>query len=996
MDLRALFSNPPAKYRSAPFWSWNDKLEPGEVAQQVRQMKEQGMGGFFMHSREGLETEYLGNEWMECVKAAVETAREEGILAWLYDEDRWPSGAAGGLVPGRGDEFRGKVLTFEARADLPQEQDDDLLAVFRGRREGNKLVGLREGGGSLARGEAYLLFRREVSGATPWYNDDTPADNLNPEAVREFIKTTHEAYLAEVGGEFGKTVPGIFSDEPNICHANVRSGRRYVPWTDGLEQDFLEKRGYNFLTVVPYLFLEGEKSAKVRHDFWYTVTERFISAFSKQLGDWCQKHGIALTGHLLEENNLGNAIRLGGAIMPHYCHMQLPGIDLLGEQTGEYLTVKQCTSVANQLGKKRVLSETYGCSGWEFTFEGQKWVGDWQYVLGVNHRCQHLALYSLRGCRKRDYPPSFNYNTTWWQENKVVEGYFARLGAVLSQGKPVRELLVLHPQTTAWSKLGDDNQQEVSAFGEKLNGLAKSFIAQKWDFDFGDELVMAEYGRIKRGKLYVGEAGYRVLLIPYAATILKSTVELISEFLNQGGKVLLYGGAPIAVAAEFEPELEKLWQQRGVARVESQEELFALLQELLPQRVKIKDETGLPVGSLLCMERQLEGKAVYFIVNNNREQGFKVQIQLPQMGKLEEWNPLTGEIKEIPVKKEAGKTFEAEFGPTDSKLYVVHLNEEPVFALAEKLAAVKTLELGPRWRHKRTWPNILPLDFCTWRLEGEEWSAFKPLWQAQFELRERLGMRQVHLNGLQQRYLWVGKPHPQDGAKLELLFNFQVQTLPKNLELVLERAELFEVFLNGKRASQPQGWLLDKAMGRVKLAGVQLGKNQLKLCCRYYHWLELEDCFLAGDFGVDHLSLQLVAEAEELRSGDWCLQGYPFYPGSMIYQGVYGHKLGEQVFLTLAAEAVSAAVRVNGKEAGKIPWRAALPVELTEYLQEGENNLELEVFSSPRNMLGPLHRSLRHDSGTGPESFRTEGADWTDSYVLWPWGLKEAKILVRK
>ena len=86
----------------------------------------------------------------------------------------------------------------------------------------------------------------------------------------------------------------------------------------------------------------------------------------------------------------------------------MPAIDLLTEQTDEYLTVKQCASVAHQFGKQGVLVETYAATGWEFSFEGQKWIGDWLYVLGVDHRCQHLMLSSVRGSRKRDYPPCFN------------------------------------------------------------------------------------------------------------------------------------------------------------------------------------------------------------------------------------------------------------------------------------------------------------------------------------------------------------------------------------------------------------------------------------------------------------------------------------------------------------------------------------------------------------------------------------------------------------
>ena len=153
----------------------------------------------------------------------------------------------------------------------------------------------------------------------------------------------------------------------------------------------------------------------------------------------------------------------GGAIMPHYRYQHVPGIDMLTEQNHEVLTIKQCSSVASQLGRKRVLSELYGCTSWEFTFEGQKWVGDWQYVLGVNLRCQHLALYTLRGCRKRDYPPAFNYNTTWWPYNGVVEDYFARVGRILTEGEAVRDVLMIHPIATVWAMMGEGRRRPAYA-----------------------------------------------------------------------------------------------------------------------------------------------------------------------------------------------------------------------------------------------------------------------------------------------------------------------------------------------------------------------------------------------------------------------------------------------------------------------------------------------------------------------------------------------------
>lgn len=99
------FKSPGPDFRGAPFWAWNAKLEPEELIRQIRLMKEMGLGGFFMHARVGLNTEYLGKEWFECVKACIAEAEKLGMNAWLYDEDRWPSGAAGSFVT-REDRFQ--------------------------------------------------------------------------------------------------------------------------------------------------------------------------------------------------------------------------------------------------------------------------------------------------------------------------------------------------------------------------------------------------------------------------------------------------------------------------------------------------------------------------------------------------------------------------------------------------------------------------------------------------------------------------------------------------------------------------------------------------------------------------------------------------------------------------------------------------------------------------------------------------------------------------
>src|SRR5512142_1918869 len=176
--LRNDFSQPPLEFRGAPFWSWNDHLQVEELVRQVHDMKAHGMGGFFMHSREGLETPYMGPEWMQCIRETVKAAQETGMGAWLYDEDRWPSGFAGGLVPARGgDAFRAKIVTLEERDSLPEDASLALV-LFAAQIEHGTLKSLRkiEQDSSLHKNEKYLVLRREISRPSEWFNDDSYAD----------------------------------------------------------------------------------------------------------------------------------------------------------------------------------------------------------------------------------------------------------------------------------------------------------------------------------------------------------------------------------------------------------------------------------------------------------------------------------------------------------------------------------------------------------------------------------------------------------------------------------------------------------------------------------------------------------------------------------------------------------------------------------------------------------------------------------------------------
>ena len=305
--LISQFSSPDSWYRSFLFWAWNDKLDKKELLRQIHAMKAAGIGGFFMHSRDGLETEYMGQEWMEAIKFVVEEAKKLGMYAWIYDEDRWPSGTAGGRVPAQGDAYRLKGMTLEVCEfgqwdDICKEIEDvkeisdnqnGIQAIYAAKVEEMEILSLRrlaleDGHGPLEE-ETLLVARLEVSEHSEWFNFEAPPDNLNPECVQSFINHTQEKDRAIIGEEFGITIPGIFTDEPSLAdrHAAFPPNRSWIPWTYGYGDYFKEKMGYDFLDFLPYFYFEGIYSGKIRHDYWNVTAIRYHEAYFQ--GIFCKK-----------------------------------------------------------------------------------------------------------------------------------------------------------------------------------------------------------------------------------------------------------------------------------------------------------------------------------------------------------------------------------------------------------------------------------------------------------------------------------------------------------------------------------------------------------------------------------------------------------------------------------------------------------------------------------------------------------------------------------
>jgi hypothetical protein len=1018
------FQTPSTAYRSFPFWAWNDQLEIDEIKRQIISMKQQGIGGFFMHSRDGLETAYMGEEWRQCIRAAVETAKENGMYAWLYDEDRWPSGTAGGRVTKEGgDAFRCKGLTLEVCEPENEDykKDNTVLALYGAKISNMDIEKMYriplDHTVKLNSGEKLLVARLEVSGKCEWFNNEAPPDNLNPEAVKYFIKLTHETYKDTVGEEFGKTVPGIFTDEPSLAdrHAAFAKNKGWIPWTYGFEEFYEKRRGTDVFDTIPYIYFNCDNSAKARHDYWHTISERFSESYSKVISEWCSRENISYTGHFLQEDKLGLCARVNGAIMPHYQYQHIPGIDMLTEQTTEYMTVKQCTSVAHQFNRPIVLSETYGCTGWEFTFEGQKWVGDWQFALGVNLRCQHLALYSIRGCRKRDYPPSFNYNTSWWNKNHVVEDYFGRLSVALRQGHPIRKILLLHPMSTVWSRLGTNpygnpirrNERDVpelNAYGEQFNQLIQYLCSMHLDCDLGDEMIMAQYGAAENNKLRIDCAIYDVMVIPQVDTILRTTFELLKLYLNQGGKIVMFEPTPYRIEGICSKDIKMITEHSNCKVIRTKEDMLLELEKLNVRTIKLMNKEGKEERNLLYSLRKTDEGLWLFVVNNSREASCQADVLLPYSGEVERWDALTGQVDQVITENsETAIKFSEHWDKSESKLYFIKQGDGPY--AKEKLPDVQKIlkytfpEIS---KVKATTLNVLTLDVCRYKMDGGVFSEKMEVWKAQYQVRQKLGMRQIHVNGLEQRYKWVHLDHPNDGKQLRLVFEFDIEKVSDGLEhiyLVLEGAKQFEIMCNDTPISNAsEQWFLDRSFDKVLLKGLVIGKNQLKLSCKYNNAMELENCYIVGDFGVT-TQRKIVDQPKTIQIGDWTSQGYFHYTGSLIYQYDYENTFSEhnKLYLDITDfKGVCACVKIN-EHLIDVPWAAAGMIPIAEYLKKGHNSIDVEIFASPRNMLGPFHLAKGKRMVTNDECFCVTNDEYTKAYNVEPYGLMSApKIYIEK
>jgi len=577
------FVNPPYKYTLIPFWFLNDDLDETELIRQIDDFAAHGVYGFIPHARMGLPKSigFMSDRWLHFTKICVDRAARNGMVVVLYDEGMYPSGSCAGQVVAANPRFATRCLARREKGTLG---DDELL---------------------VAENERFLYVNRPSNGhirGVHFGTDDgepgapASADLLNRDAMAAFRHLVLDGHYDTLKEHFGKTIIGVFTDEPDLLGRGHDGGVR--PWTWEFESYLEHYLGYDMRPHCAALFDRDHPDHDRRvHDFFRAVNARLEEVYYAPYGKWCEDHGIALTGHPAGPDDIG-MLR----------HFQIPGQDVvwryvepLDEKSieGAQSTMAKCSwSAQVHFGRSRNANECFGAYGWNFTEDEMWWVTNWLLVRGVNMLFPHAFYYSIRGSRRDERPPDVGPNNVWWDRYNEYADYCRRLCWLLAEGELVCDTLILGtPTSLPWR-------------------AARALFEAQRDFLYLDTKTLRS-AKIGETAIRVGSAAYSAVVIDGPGFADAETFRLLQPMID-GGRVIAYVD-PLPEVPHLAPDASHL---------------VAVLDEIAPRDVRIT-----PPNAHLRFIHVRHDSRHYYLFANEGQETIEGRLEVSARGAGEWWDP---------------------------------------------------------------------------------------------------------------------------------------------------------------------------------------------------------------------------------------------------------------------------------------------------------------------------------------------------------------------
>ena len=711
-----------------PFF-WQHGEDEATLREYMKVIHEANCGAVCVESRP--HPDFCGEKWWRDMDVILDEARKRGMKVWILDDSHFPTGFANGAVKTTplelhrqsvcantiklGGEAREVNLALDGLIppsyapanmmeqyvlpallkDAPHFDDDAVIALTAVNADGEAVT-------IPYSGENVVTWQKPDGDWTVWVmglsrNCGVHREYINmldPDSCRLLIDSVYEKHWQHYAADFGTTIAGFFSDEPELGNGhlyyydNLLGTDQDLPFAATMPNELEKRLGKNWANRLYLLWDnsgDSKETAAVRHAYMDAVTKLLRENFSRQIGSWCREHGVQYIGHMIED---GNAHARTGASLGHYFRgldgQNMAGIDDIGGQVlpqgedepkignlmakrdGEFYHYMMgnlaASAAAIEPGKHGdAMCEIFGNYGWAEGVRLEKYLADHFLVRGINHFVPHA--FSPAPFPDPDCPPHFyahGHNPQYRHFGKLI-AYMNRVATLTSGGHRVSRVAVLYHGEAEWA-------------GEAMltQKVARELYEAQIEFDTIPADVFAErehYKTVLGNPLRVNTQEYETFIIPKSRFLPKAVVDAAVELIEKGLQVIFIDALPEGISDVDEPfptALEK-------AMVLGLDELISALH---------RDTIASPESRYLRV-MHYDGKAELYVFVNEAAEAYNGTVVLPVSGPCYWYDAWENKVYPAAF---ADRKLALELEPLKSKILILGLcaaYSEPVTCTGE-------------------------------------------------------------------------------------------------------------------------------------------------------------------------------------------------------------------------------------------------------------------------------------------------------------------------
>lgn len=656
-----------------PFF-WQHGETEAVLREYMKAIHEANIGAVCVESRP--HPDFCGEQWWHDMDIILEEAKRYGMKVWILDDSHFPTGYANGAMKDQPLElyrqsitcrqYRGqqgeqivisaediknarpfepnmveKMMTHNSVDGATKQFDDDrLLGIYAIRQDGesgflkkeyrmNLESEISENGliWAVPEGEwkIYVLQLTRNRGPHRDY-----INMMDRDSCKVQIQAVYEPHWEHYQAEFGKTIAGFFSDEPELGNGHLYdhnnglgcSEEMDYPWSRELEKELWEELGEDFAGRLALLWeqqADKAETAAVRYAYMDHVSRLVEKDFSWPIGEWCRAHGVEYIGHLIEDNNhasktgssLGHYFRglagqdmagiddIGGQVMPGQedLDLNMPPFHSRNGSFYHYGLGKLGSSAAaiEPLKKGNSMCEIFGAYGWGEGVRLEKYLLDHFMVRGINHFVPHA--FSAKEYPDPDCPPHFyaHGNHPQYRHFGALMAYGNRVLELLNGGVHIAPAAVLYHGESEW--MGEAMASDVVGHQLYDHQIDYDYIPQDvflpenaYNMEITYDTERAE------GSFRVNTQNYRVLIVPKLQFITPHMKAALKQLQEAHFPVYFVDGLPEGVEGKIVPlsELAEMLEKSRISEI-----------SIMPENNRIR----------YYHYEHADGSAVYMFVN---------------------------------------------------------------------------------------------------------------------------------------------------------------------------------------------------------------------------------------------------------------------------------------------------------------------------------------------------------------------------------------------